>query len=332
LHKNLSLNQSFIELEWNLVTMKIPTILLSIIGLAATVLAAEPTPPDKYELLTGEGLERSGFVIRHADKFFGVASLHQFDGKSPLTLVDPLKGDLVRLDKARVFKQNDVQVLPVRAPSSKLQFLSYLPHFSLRPGDEVIVLGSAGDVVAGTLTARGMRGASYQSSDGPRRLEARALKPFRMAGGSGGPIIHKRTGAVVGVVLTADDAEQARLIGFETLCFGISTSKPPAKSPASNPGVNQLISVFPGGRHVTTITFTRDGTFHGSFKADSKVTLFSGKWTLRDGNLNYEYTASSGDIPLPVGTKDHDQMIAISKDRYVIQNAQGVRETYVRTE
>ncbi len=192
--------------------------LLPILSFAAVAFAADPTPPDKYEVLIGEELAGSGFVIRYGTGFLGVASLHQFDGKAPRTL-EPLDGDAITLDTTKVIKQKDVQALPVKSPSPKLQFLNYNPNFTLRAGDEVIILGPAGDCVPGVLTPKGMTAGTYKSADGPRQLEARAGKPIMMAGGSGGPVLHKQSGAVIGVLLTADDGKQARVVGFETLCL-----------------------------------------------------------------------------------------------------------------
>lgn len=191
---------------------------LLILGLTAVAFAADPTPPDKYEVLCGEGLAGSGFVIRYGSGFLGVASLHQFEGKAPRTL-EPLEGDSVALDTTKVIKQKDVQALPVKTPSAGLQFLGYNHDFTLRTGDEVVILGPAGDLVLGVLTAKGMAAGSYRSADGPRELEARTNKPLVMAGGSGGPVLHKQTGTVIGVLLTADDGKQARVVGFETLCL-----------------------------------------------------------------------------------------------------------------
>jgi hypothetical protein len=185
---------------------------------AAAAFAAEPTPPEKYEVLIGEELSGSGFVIKYGSGFLGIASLHQFEGKAPRTL-EPLEGAEVVLDTTKVIKQKDVQALPVKTPSPKMQFLAYKHDFALRTGDEVIILGPAGDCVDGVLTAKGMTGGAYKSADGPRELEARLNKPIMMAGGSGGPILHKQSGTVIGVLLTADDGDKARIVGFETLCL-----------------------------------------------------------------------------------------------------------------
>ena len=190
--------------------------------IAACALGAGPTPPEEYEVLIGEGLAGSGFVIRHRGAFLGVCSRHQFDGDVPGELT-PLDGEAVGLDASKVVKQKDVQVLPVQSPAADLQFLDYQPDFSLAPGDAVIVLGPAGDVVPGTLTSQGMRRGTYQSSSGPATLSLTTDHPFAAGGGSGGPVILRRTGSVIGVLLTADDPRDARTVGFETLCLDVNS-------------------------------------------------------------------------------------------------------------
>jgi hypothetical protein len=310
-----------------------------------------------------------------------------------------------------------------------------------------------------------------------------------MAGGSGGPVIQKQTGSVVGVLLTADDAKQARVVGFQTLCLGVSASQP-AATPPPDAATERLLRVFPslywyasdaylrettrhgfgqpqnhdafvkstkamfeGSKEVqsregqqyevrlrlfdpespeecwilelarqgnvwtpksgykyfegkptfdlfedeifagirimgsmkpyferalaaysegkdfrvaftkrpataqaapaigsalqlvgrwrstnatlnaaTDITFRKDGTFVGSVEASRRITgSFSGKWTLTNGTLNYEYTAASG-VRIPIGTKDQDKLITLTKDHYTIVNAIGLNETYVRVQ
>lgn len=198
-------------------SMKAAQLLLLTIALAETGSVPQTPRRLKVRSFDRQRLEGSGFVVRHDGKFFGVALLHQFGGKTPSKLY-PLEGDPVLLDTTRVLKQKDVQALPVTTVPFKLQFLAYHAEFVLRPGDAVIILGPAGDVVPGTLTAKGING-TCQTSDGPRELEARTSKPLMMAGGSGGPVIHAQSGTVIGVLLTADDAKQARPVGFEILCF-----------------------------------------------------------------------------------------------------------------
>lgn len=82
----------------------------------------------------------------------------------------------------------------------------------------------------------------------------------------------------------------------------------------------------------TNITFNSDGTFVGSIEQNGKASgSFSGKRMLKDGIVNYEYTATS-DPRIHAGTKDQDQIMVITKDRYTIQNAAGLFETYIRME
>lgn len=85
-------------------------------------------------------------------------------------------------------------------------------------------------------------------------------------------------------------------------------------------------------RLTTNITFRQNGTYVGSIEQNGKLTAtFSGKWSLESGFLNYEYTASSG-IQIPVGTKDRDRVITLTREQYTIQNALGLHETYRRIE
>ncbi|NOS70594.1 MAG: trypsin-like peptidase domain-containing protein [Verrucomicrobia bacterium] len=176
-----------------------------------------PTPIEKYELLIGEGLSGSGFVIRHTNALFGVCSLHQFDGKTP-NRFESLGGKAVQLDSRRVFKQRDIQVLPVTDPTP-IQFLEYNPDFILQAGEQLLALGPTGDVVRATLNASVMGKGSYKSAEGVRVLYARTTKPFVAAGGSGGPVIQRTTGRVVGVLVSADDPKRAQVFGFQTLCL-----------------------------------------------------------------------------------------------------------------
>jgi len=178
------------------------------LSLAKPIPTGPPAPSiallEKYEVLSGEGLSGSGFVIQHRNSLYGVCSLHQFDGEVPGSF-EPIQGTPVPLDKARVIRQKDVQVVPVRFPQPKIQFLTYRADFTLRPGEEVYVLGPAGGVELGMLATTQMEGGSYRSTTGPKQFTVRMAKPFVAAGGSGCPIIQKATGAVVGVLLSAND-------------------------------------------------------------------------------------------------------------------------------
>jgi hypothetical protein len=175
------------------------------------------------DLLIGEDLAGSAFIIRLDGIQWAVMSQHQFGGKAPSTLMQVSREpESVALDKSRVAKQRDVQAMPLKEQSLTLQYLGYDPTFTLGPAEELLILGPAGDVVAGTL--RGMVG-QYSCANGVRTLEARTTKPFLAAGGSGGPVIKKSTAMVVGVLMTANDGEAATVVGFETLCLEAAKSR-----------------------------------------------------------------------------------------------------------
>lgn len=83
---------------------------------------------------------------------------------------------------------------------------------------------------------------------------------------------------------------------------------------------------------VTNLTFKNDGTYVGSVEVDGRATgNFSGKWTLKVGRLNYEYTASS-DKNIPAGTKDQDQVVELTRGYFTIENSLGIHEMYIRIE
>lgn len=82
----------------------------------------------------------------------------------------------------------------------------------------------------------------------------------------------------------------------------------------------------------TDLTFKRDGTFVGKVTQGGKVVWeFGGKWSLKERMLNYDYTASSL-ARIPVGTKDQDEIIEVTKDYFICQGmiTHGGQKKYVR--
>src|SRR5262249_21750645 len=107
-------------------------------------------------------------------------------------------------------------------------------------------------------------------------------------------------------------------------------------SPASNFNASQLVagwkSVDPERKLTSNLNFKHDGTFTGNLEFDGQSNGdFSGKWKLKDGTLNYEYTASLNQN-IPVGMIEHDRMIELTKDQYTVENAVGARESFVRVQ
>lgn len=87
-------------------------------------------------------------------------------------------------------------------------------------------------------------------------------------------------------------------------------------------------------KFTTDLTFRRDGTFVGKITQEGKVAWeFGGKWSLKDRTLNYDYTTSTL-AKIPVGTKDQDEIVEITKEYFVCRGivTQGVKKKYVRVE
>ncbi len=179
---------------------------------------ASPQNPSDYQVLIGEGLVGSAFVIRYREQLWGVVSIHQFEGKTPSRL-EQLEGEPgeIHLRPEGALRQHDVQIVPLRDQKAGVPFLAYDSDIHLARAEALTILGPAGETVPATLNAS----AEYRCSEGPRELTASAARPFVAGGGSGAPIIQESTGRVVGVLLQADDAEKARQVAFETLCLPI---------------------------------------------------------------------------------------------------------------
>ena len=78
--------------------------------------------------------------------------------------------------------------------------------------------------------------------------------------------------------------------------------------------------------------FRDDGTFTGSAKEKGETMAeFTGKWSVEGDALHYEY---SGDTSgrAPVGAKDRDKLLEVTKEYYVIQARTGAKRKYVRVE
>ena len=77
-------------------------------------------------------------------------------------------------------------------------------------------------------------------------------------------------------------------------------------------------------------SFKSDGSFTGDVRHQSKlVSKFTGRWSIVGQTLHYLYLSDAlGSIP--AGATDHDQLLEVKKDHFVIQAANGERRRYVR--
>jgi hypothetical protein len=76
--------------------------------------------------------------------------------------------------------------------------------------------------------------------------------------------------------------------------------------------------------------FSRDGTFRvEAVPAGKSVRNSNGKWWIAGDTLYYEVIESS-DPTYPAGKKDHDKILALTKEYYVVENLRRNQDRYVR--
>lgn len=105
-------------------------------------------------------------------------------------------------------------------------------------------------------------------------------------------------------------------------------------------GCSNLAATRPSGlagewRYIDPIqscryVFEKDGTFSGEVTYRGvRVSQFKGKWAVEGDQLRCEYTA---DVlrRIPPGTRDTDKLLALTKDHFVIEVADGSKRRYAR--
>lgn len=77
-------------------------------------------------------------------------------------------------------------------------------------------------------------------------------------------------------------------------------------------------------------SFKSDGSFTGEVRIRAKlVSKFTGRWSVSGPRLSYRYLSDAmGSIP--PGTTDHDQLLEVKSDSFLIQAANGERRRYRR--
>jgi hypothetical protein len=80
------------------------------------------------------------------------------------------------------------------------------------------------------------------------------------------------------------------------------------------------------------IIFGRDGTYSGHVAHHGAVVWeFAGKWSIKGEVVTCEYTRSSCEN-IPAGTTDHDKLLELAKNYYLIEARDGMRRAYSRVE
>lgn len=135
----------------------------------------------------------------------------------------------IRLGR-RVVTDVDMQALTIEGPYPRKSVLQYRGQVLLREGDEIII-----------LTDRGPKFGKVQLLNPSRpvlpgeplnaRVIAEMSKPFIAAACSGAPVILRKTGTVVGILLNADNPGHARHVLFDMLRLDTADSKDREYSP-----------------------------------------------------------------------------------------------------
>lgn len=175
--------------------------------------AAKAVPAPKYSTLLGEDLSGSGFHFTVGGKRYLACSLHQFEGKAP-SIMGSMEFDGQVKVNGRVYAGKDIQVLSyVSAELDKQEPLKFDPKVTPAVGDKVYCYDFE-ESYAGVIVS---------IAPDQRNYTVKLSKPYPAGGSSGSPIVSAVSGTVVGVLLTANDAEAATVVGFELL-------KPQAKA------------------------------------------------------------------------------------------------------
>lgn len=76
--------------------------------------------------------------------------------------------------------------------------------------------------------------------------------------------------------------------------------------------------------------FGVNGTFRGNVTYQHKLlSKFTGRWSLTGNTLNYKYTRDVLGRIAP-GTLDHDKLLSVRRDFFVIEAADGSKRKYFR--
>jgi hypothetical protein len=161
----------------------------------------------KYTTLLGQDLSGSGFHFVIGEKRYLACSLHQFEGKAPVVM-GSMDFDTPIKITGRVYSGKDMQVLTyVSAELDKLGPLTFDPKVTPAINDKVYCY-NFDESFEGTIVA---------IDPDKRNYSVRMSKPYPAGGNSGSPVLSAVTGTVIGVLLSANDAEAATAVGFELL-------------------------------------------------------------------------------------------------------------------
>jgi len=194
-------------------------LITSALGLAllALILAAaynaRPKPfavaAPAYTTLIGEDYNGRGFHFTVNGRTYIGCSLHQFDNARPSVMLHDDFTDPVAIT-GQAHTQTDIQILDFQSDElDRLPPLTYTPNPSIRTGDPVFLIDDSTPIRGHIVRQDVLDDQWIFEPDNGATFEAQAR--------SGSPIVSGLTGDVIGVFLTADDADHATWGGFEPI-------------------------------------------------------------------------------------------------------------------
>lgn len=175
----------------------------------------ELTKAPKYRPLVGEDSSGSGFHFRSGKNSYIASTMHQFGDSTPRELSSVEFDAPIKVTR-RVKKGKDIQVLRYESPElNEVEALVFDP--SHPPSiDERIYLYGRNKVFGAKIALIG---------ENTGKCLAFTSEPIPAAGMSGSPVVSAKSGTVIGVLIGADSATEARSITFELLRLGKSANQ-----------------------------------------------------------------------------------------------------------
>lgn len=172
--------------------------------------------PEDYQPLAIGGLLGSGFLLKTDEGLILAASrwsLGQGNNNVPGEIKDR-ENLTATLDQKQYIRQPESQIQLVTTLSQPASCLDHRPSDLLQNGDILRVIRKKDDWVEGVLETQ----KEVRLNRASTLLQIRVSPDKDVIGRSGCPVVHAKTGRVIGILLRADKALAPTVLEFETLC------------------------------------------------------------------------------------------------------------------
>jgi hypothetical protein len=271
-----------------------------------------------YSVATEKTIGGTGFLVSFQDELYAVAAIQPYEGLSPTNFIAS-KGAEVQLGP-RVFSQKDVQVLRVERRLSDLSDpFAFSGPSAPAAGARIAVVIHAGVMAEAPQEKASVVVLGKAISGEELEME----KAFRASQAAGSPVVSLDSGAVIGVVTHAGDAEPTTRVRFEPLQF------------RGEAGPEWKPEMFVGswaastGAMTTLVTLETDGSFIAKYLVGSNfIGKVEGRWELSNREIVWRYDKDyNGMFPVDV---DANRVVTVSKDAFSLRERQGIVTVFTR--